>query len=75
MTGAHAVITLIETNELEMLGIAQLGDAVHHRIVVWSVNSTGAIAGNLLGLLYPDQVMNHRWRAQIECPDIIDRLA
>lgn len=38
-------------------------------------DSTGAIAGNLLGLLYPQQVMEHRWRREIECADLIDRLA
>lgn len=38
-------------------------------------DSTGAIAGNLLGLLYPQQTMAHRWRKQIECADLIDRLA
>jgi len=38
-------------------------------------DSTGAIAGNLLGLMFPDQVMAHPWRGQIECADLIDRLA
>ena len=38
-------------------------------------DSTGAIAGNLLGLVYPDEVMSHRWRREIECPDLINRLA
>jgi ADP-ribosyl-[dinitrogen reductase] hydrolase len=38
-------------------------------------DSTGAIAGNLLGLLFPDQVMAHRWRRQVECADLIDRTA
>lgn len=38
-------------------------------------DSTGAIAGNLLGLLYPDEVMRHDWRRRIECADLIDRIA
>jgi ADP-ribosylglycohydrolase len=38
-------------------------------------DSTGAIAGNLLGLLFPEQVMAHVWRTRIECADLIDRLA
>ncbi|WP_347917471.1 ADP-ribosylglycohydrolase family protein [Paracoccus marcusii] len=38
-------------------------------------DSTGAIAGNLLGLLYPDQVMAHPWRRQVECADLVMRLA
>lgn len=37
-------------------------------------DSTGAIAGNLLGLLYPEQVMTHPWRRQIECADLIGRV-
>jgi len=38
-------------------------------------DSTGAIAGNLLGLLYPDQVFEHPWSHQIECRDLILRIA
>ncbi|WP_010511817.1 ADP-ribosylglycohydrolase family protein [Komagataeibacter europaeus] len=38
-------------------------------------DSTGAIAGNLLGLLYPEETMSHLWRRQIECADLLDRLA
>lgn len=38
-------------------------------------DSTGAIAGNMLGLLYPDQVFQHPWAEQVECADIIRRLA
>lgn len=37
-------------------------------------DSTGAIAGNMLGLLYPVQVLAHRWTAQVECMDLIDGL-
>jgi ADP-ribosylglycohydrolase len=37
-------------------------------------DSTGAIAGNMLGLLYPKQVFGHLWTAQVECRDIIDLL-
>jgi len=38
-------------------------------------DSTGAVAGNLLGLMYPDAAMEHPWRQRIECADLIDRLA
>lgn len=38
-------------------------------------DSTGAIAGNLLGLMYPEEVMAHPWRRQIECADLIDQIA
>ena len=38
-------------------------------------DSTGAIAGNLLGLMFPSEVMSHPWRGQIECADLIDRLS
>lgn len=37
-------------------------------------DSTGAIAGNLLGLIYPDDAFDHPWSAQIECRDLILRL-
>ena len=37
-------------------------------------DSTGAIAGNMLGLLYPKQVFRHRWTAQVECRGIVDLL-
>lgn len=38
-------------------------------------DSTAAIAGNLLGLMFPDEVLAHPWRTQIECADLINRLA
>ena len=38
-------------------------------------DSTGAIAGNMLGLLYPDETLGHRWAESVECADIIARLA
>lgn len=38
-------------------------------------DSTGAIAGNLLGLLYPDQVFEHPWSGKIECRDLILQIA
>jgi len=37
-------------------------------------DSTGAIAGNMLGLLYPDQVLKHSWTKQVECGDLISML-
>ena len=38
-------------------------------------DSTGAIAGNMLGLLYPEEMMAHPWRQRIECADLIDGVA
>lgn len=38
-------------------------------------DSTGAIAGNMLGLLYPDEVSTHPWTAQVECADLVFHLA
>lgn len=38
-------------------------------------DSTGAIAGNALGLLYPDAILAHRWANEVECTDVIARLA
>ena len=38
-------------------------------------DSTGAIAGAALGLLYPKAVMSHPWRCEIEAADLIDRVA
>ena len=38
-------------------------------------DSTGAIAGNLLGLLYPRQVFEHRWAQEVGGRDIIAKLA
>ncbi|MBL4767694.1 MAG: ADP-ribosylglycohydrolase family protein, partial [Rhodobacteraceae bacterium] len=61
----YAVLAARDLEEGLRIAVTHSGDS----------DSTGAIAGNLLGLLYPEQVMNHRWRAQIECPDVIDRLA
>lgn len=38
-------------------------------------DSTGAIAGNALGLMFPGQARQHGWAGQIECYDLIDRMA
>ena len=38
-------------------------------------DSTGAIAGNALGLIFPDQVLGHRWATQVECADLIAKIA
>ena len=38
-------------------------------------DSTGAIAGNLLGLMFPDQVSSHPLHEKVECADLIERLA
>ena len=37
--------------------------------VTHSGDSTGAIARNLPGLLFPDEALAHRWRAGVECAD------
>lgn len=34
-------------------------------------DSTGAIAGNLLGLLYPEETLRHDWGSEIECREWI----
>ena len=36
-------------------------------------DSTGAIAGNMLGLTYADQVTSHRWAGRIDCLDLLER--
>lgn len=38
-------------------------------------DSTGAIAGNALGLMFPDEVRGHRWARQVECADLIERVS
>lgn len=38
-------------------------------------DSTGAIAGNALGLLFPEQVQSHPWARQVECRDIISDIS
>jgi ADP-ribosyl-[dinitrogen reductase] hydrolase len=38
-------------------------------------DSTGAVAGNLLGLLHPTETLTHQWHSDIECTDLIDRVA
>jgi len=37
-------------------------------------DSTGAIAGNMLGLIDPHAALVHRWAGAIECADVITRL-
>ena len=34
-------------------------------------DSTGAIAGNALGLMFPDETRDHPWAQQVECADLI----
>lgn len=38
-------------------------------------NSTGAITGNMMGLIEPQAALEHRWASLIEGADIISRLA
>lgn len=38
-------------------------------------DSTGAIAGNALGLLFPEQVQSLPWARQVECRDIISDIS
>ncbi len=37
-------------------------------------DSAGAIAGNMLGLMYPGEVLAHRWTTRVECSDLIEGL-
>jgi ADP-ribosylglycohydrolase len=37
-------------------------------------DSTGAIAGNMLGLLFPEEVLGHPWGEAIECVDLMFHL-
>lgn len=37
-------------------------------------DSTGAIAGNMLGAMDPEAVLAHRWSAQVEVADVVERL-
>lgn len=59
---------------------ARVGRDVEHGLQIavthsGDSDSTGAVAGNLLGLLHPVETLNHRWRSDIECADLIDRIA
>ena len=65
---AIALYSALATSDLE----SGLHCAVFHS---GDSDSTGAIAGNLLGLLYPEQAFEHRWSEQIECRETILRLA
>lgn len=38
-------------------------------------DTTGAIAGNLLGLMFPDELRSHPWTANVECRDIIHEVS
>jgi len=38
-------------------------------------DSTGAIAGNMLAVMFPDQVDARPWVQEVECVDLIDQLA
>jgi ADP-ribosyl-[dinitrogen reductase] hydrolase len=38
-------------------------------------DSTGSIAGNMLGLIHADAVLSHRFASMVECADLIRRLA
>jgi ADP-ribosylglycohydrolase len=37
-------------------------------------DSTGAIAGNMLGLVFTQETIGHRWASQVECASAIDAL-
>ena len=59
---------------------ARVGRDVEHGLQVavthgGDSDSTGGVAGNLLGLLHPAETLDHRWRIEIECADLIDRIA
>lgn len=38
-------------------------------------DTTGAIAGNALGILYPEAVLDHPWAHQVECRDLIQAVS
>ena len=38
-------------------------------------DSTGAIAGNMFGIMAPDAVLSHPWATVIQCADVIRRLS
>lgn len=38
-------------------------------------DSTGAIAGNALGLMFPDETRDHPWARQVECADVIAKMS
>lgn len=38
-------------------------------------DSTGAIAGNALGLIFPDETLDHPWAQQVECADVIGKIS
>lgn len=38
-------------------------------------DSTGAIAGNALGLMFPDETRDHPWARQVECADLIAKVS
>lgn len=68
----------------EALSIAihacRCAQSLEHGLIVAVTHSgdsdtTGAIAGNALGLMFPGQARAHRWAAQVECRDLIERLA
>ncbi|QXI66090.1 ADP-ribosyl-[dinitrogen reductase] glycohydrolase (plasmid) [Paracoccus marcusii] len=59
---------------------ARVGHDVEHGLQIavthgGDSDSTGAVAGNLLGLLHPAETLDHRWQGEIECADLIDRIA
>lgn len=59
---------------------ARVGRDIEHGLQVavthgGDSDSTGAVAGNLLGLLHPAETLAHPWREDIECADLIDRIA
>ncbi|MFC3169574.1 ADP-ribosylglycohydrolase family protein [Paracoccus fontiphilus] len=59
---------------------ARVGRDVEHGLQIavthgGDSDSTGAVAGNLLGLLFPAETLAHPWRSKIECADVIDRIA
>lgn len=56
------------------------GQSLDHALEISVVHngdsdSTGAIAGNMLGLLKADEILNHRWGNAIEGVDLIYRLS
>ena len=61
----HAALAARGLEEGLRLAVTHSGDS----------DSTGAIAGNLLGLLHPGETLAHPWRARLEGGDLVERLA
>lgn len=60
----YACLTAKSLDQALQIAVTHSGDS----------DSTGAVAGNMLGLMYPVEVLKHPWAPVIEGADIITRL-